>query len=178
MPSHLLAGCQVLSLPDGSGTDTDINDINFSMSPEDLNSRLQHLTRALDKNWVQWRDDYLLELRERSHTVRQIRVLCSPIVGKVVVVHNKHSPCSLWKLGKVIKMITSCNGQIQGAVIRVITNGKQIEPHRPISCLYPLKVMPLSGTDVSKDKETSDVELVSNTKYDPVTNSKPVREAA
>ena len=65
------------------------------MNSEDLNSRLQHLTRALDEYWVQWRDDYLLELRERSHTVRLVGVLHLSIVGKVVVVHNEHSPRSL-----------------------------------------------------------------------------------
>jgi len=49
-PSHLSAGHRVLSLLDSSGTDTDICDDNFSMSPEDLNSRLQHLTGTLDEH--------------------------------------------------------------------------------------------------------------------------------
>ena len=77
----------------------------------------------------------------------------------------------------MIELITSSDGQIQGAVIKVITNGKQIELHRPISCLYPLEVMPLPGADISKSKETSDVELISNTEHNTITHSKPVREA-
>ena len=177
-PSHLLAGRRVLSLPDGSGTDTDINDDNFTVGPKDLNSRLQLLTRALDEYWVQWRDDYLLELRERSHTTRNIGVPRSPIVGEVVVVHDEHSPRSQWKLGKVIELMTSNDGQVRGAVIKVITNGKPTKLRRPTSCLYPLEVMPQTDNDVSNPKPISDVEMVSNEEDDTVTNSKPVREAA
>ena len=177
-PSHLLAGRRVLSLPDGSGTDTDINDDNFTVGPKDLNSRLQLLTRALDEYWVQWRDDYLLELRERSHTTRNIGVPRSPIVGEVVVVHDEHSPRSQWKLGKVIELMTSNDGQVRGAVIKVITNGKPTKLRRPTSCLYPLEVMPQTDNDVSNPKPIGDVEMVSNEEDDTVTNSKPVREAA
>ena len=84
-PSHLLNGRRVLSLPDGLGTDTDINDVDFSVSSEDLNTRLLHLTRVLDDYWVQWRDEYLLGLRERYNAVNNVG--SSPIT-------NSRSSCS------------------------------------------------------------------------------------
>ena len=79
--SHLLAGRRILSLPDSSGANTDANDEIFVVSSEDLNFRLQHLTRALDYYWVQWRDECLLVFRERYHTITNVGVPQSPIVG-------------------------------------------------------------------------------------------------
>ncbi|XP_065915598.1 uncharacterized protein [Dysidea avara] len=89
--SHLLAGRRILSLPDSSGANTDANDEIFVVSSEDLNFRLQHLTRALDYYW--W------------------------------VVHDEHCPRSLWKLGRVTGVIIGNDGQVRGAVVKVITNG-------------------------------------------------------
>jgi len=112
-PSHLLAGRRTLSLPDGCGGGTDINDETFTVSPEDLSARLERLTRALDDYWIQWRDEHLLQLRERSHVTRNVGIPRAPIVGEVIVVHDKHCPHSLWKLGKVTELITRNGSQVR-----------------------------------------------------------------
>ena len=124
-----------MSLPDGCGGSTDINDDTFTMNPEDLSARLETLTRALDDYWIQWRDEYLLQLRERSHATRNVGIPQTPIVGKVVVVHDEHCPHSLWKLGRVTELITGNDGQVQGAVVKVTTNEKPITLRRPLSCI-------------------------------------------
>ena len=53
-------------------------------------------------------------------------------MGEVVVVHDEHHPRSLWKLGKVTDVIASNDGQVRGAVVKVMTNGKPITLRRPI----------------------------------------------
>ena len=176
-PSHLLTGRRVLSLPDSSGANTDVNDETFVVRSEDLNSRLLRLTRALDDYWVQWREEYLLGLRERYNTVNNVGVPRSPVVGEVVVVHDEHYPRSLWKLGRVTDVIASNDGKVRGAVVKVMTNGKPIILRRPISCLYPLEVMPSSDTDVPNPNGTNVIETI-NDVDDSVAHSRPVREAA
>ena len=66
-----------------------------------------------------------LDSGERYHTIRNFGVPRSPILGEVVVVHGEHCPRSLWKLGRVIDVITGNDGQVQAAVVKVTTNGSQ-----------------------------------------------------
>jgi len=75
------------------------------MSPENLSARLETLTRALDDYWIQWRDEYLLQLRERSHATRNVG-------HQLVEVHDEHCPRSLWKSGRVTELITGNDGQV------------------------------------------------------------------
>ena len=98
----------------------------------------------------------------------------SPIV-EVVVVLDEHCPrtCSLWKLGRVTDVIASNDGQVGGAVVKVMTNGKPITLRRPISCLYPLEVMPSSDTDVPNPNITNVIETI-NDVDDSVAHSRPV----
>ena len=158
-PSHLLTGHRVLSLPDGTGVTTDGTDDEFLLSSEDLNVRAQNLTRALDDYWIRWREEYLLQLRERHYATDNVGVPRAPIPGEVVVIHDNNHPRTLWKLGRVTKVITGDDGQIRGAVLKVTTNGRQATLRRPISCLYPLEAMPkpkdnLKFTSSDKDNST------------------------
>jgi len=78
-----------LSLPDGCGGRTDINGDTFTVSPEDLSARLETLTRALDDYWIQWQDEYLLQLRERSHATRNSKAAAHVVCRPSVLVHCK-----------------------------------------------------------------------------------------
>ena len=154
MPSHLLTGHWVLCLPDGTGATTDITDEDFVQSAEDLNARAQRLTRALEDYWIRWREEYLLQLRERYHTADNTGIPRAPILGEVVLVHNENHPHTLWKLGRVTSVIADDGGQIQGAVLEVTTNGRLSTLRRPISCLYPLEVTPKSKADLNSASTT------------------------
>ena len=48
----------------------------------------------------------------------------------------------LVRLGRVKEAIVGSDGQIRGATLTVVTNGKQSTLRRPISCLYPLELNP------------------------------------
>ena len=80
--------------------------MTLSLSPEDLSARLETLTRALDDYWIQWRNEYLLQLRKDLMLLGMLE----PIVGEVVVIHDEHNPHRLWKLGRVIELITGSGG--------------------------------------------------------------------
>ena len=61
------------------------------------------------------------------------------------MIHEDIQPLTLWRLGRVRDVIEGSDGQIRGAALTVITNGKQSTLRRPISCLYPLEVDPQSN---------------------------------
>ena len=111
-PSHLMIGHHVLSLPDSTRVTTDIYDEDFVLSSEDLNCKAQRLTRALEDYWIRWREEYLLQLKERYHVTDNTGIPQAPIIGEIVLVHNENHPHTLWKLGRVTSVITGDNGQI------------------------------------------------------------------
>ena len=149
---------QELKQPDGTGVTTDSTDEDFLLSSEDLNARAQILTGALNDYWIRWREEYLLQLRERHYATDNVGVPRAPIPGEVVVIHDDNHPRTLWKLGRVTDVITGDDVQIRGAVLKVTTNGRQATLRRPISCLYPLEERPKSKANpkfTSSEKDDS-----------------------
>ena len=135
-----ITGRRILSLPNVTEA-VDSTDEQFVVNSHDLNTRVQHLTSVLEDYWTRWREEYLLQLRERYSIVDSVGVHRSPVPGEVVIIHDENHPRSFWKLGRVTDMIKGDDGQIRGAVIDVVTNGKPQTLRRPITRLYPLEVM-------------------------------------
>ena len=163
-PSHLMTGHRLLSLPNVTGS-VDSNDEDFVVSCDDLNDRVQHLNSILEDYWIRWRDEYLLQLLERYNTV------------------DKWESPDRQYLGKINDTMKGDDGQIRGAILDVITNGKHKTIRRPITQLYPLEVM--SRSDVvqnqgSKDQDDTREVTVDPPVSRPVDNpaSRPVRTAA
>ncbi|XP_065891666.1 uncharacterized protein [Dysidea avara] len=139
-PSHSLSGRRLLCLPDG----TDVNrvDEDFDITFQDLRDRAQNLTKALNQFWSRWREEYLLQLRERYSTTDEVGVLRSPIPGEVVVIHDEDRPRTQWRLGRVSEVLKSSDDQIRGVVLKVNTNGRLSTLRRPVTCLYLLEIAP------------------------------------
>ena len=117
------------------------------MTSQNLHTRIHNLNRILDQFWVRWRDEYLLQLRERYHVTDNVGVARVPIPGEVVLVHDENHPRTMWRLGRVSELIVGTDGQTRGATLEVSTNGKLSTLCRSISRLYPLKVEPKTSTD-------------------------------
>ena len=102
MPSHLICGRRILSVP--AEDVADLKDPDWNTTSEDLMRRAVYLQSLISKFWNRWSKEYLLELREshrnavRDSSTREIRV------GELVMVHNKNQRRGLWKLGKVEKL--------------------------------------------------------------------------
>ena len=153
-PSHLLTGYRLLCLPDSSSAhDTDED---FEMTSHDLVVRAQNLTRILDQFWNRWREEYLVQLRERFSSKNNSGLPRTPIQGEVVLVHNENHPRTMWRLGRVSEVITSSDGHVRGASVEVKTSKKLNTIRRPISHLYPLEAEPnidLEGKKLVNDDE-------------------------
>ena len=99
-----------------------------------------------------------MQLRERYYANGNVGIPRAPVPGEVVVIHDDNHPRTLWKVGRVTDVITGHDGQIQGAVLKVSTNGKLSTLRRPTSSLYPLEVMPKPNNHqgvISSEKDDS-----------------------
>ena len=90
----------------------------------------------MDKFWTRWRDEYLLNLRERYHN--DCKKSCERIIkiGDIVVVHSDEQRRSFWKLCRVTDVITGADGTVRGGVVKVLSGRKSyvIEiPHSEIN---------------------------------------------
>jgi len=132
-PSHLLSGCCLHCLPDSTAVNQD--DQDFDLNYQDFRDRAQNFTKVLNHFWSKWRDEYLLQLQERYFTTGKVRVLRAPTLGEVALIREEDHPHTQWRLGRVVEVLESTDGQIRGAVLKVSTNGRAYTLKRPITCL-------------------------------------------
>ena len=95
--------------------------------------------KVLDAFWKIWREEYLLSLRERTQTKLKCGRVQSPYVPNIgdVVIIKDNTPRGMWKLGRLVKLIISNDGQIRSAKV-TLSSGNIIS--RPLNLLYPLEV--------------------------------------
>ena len=122
--SHMLTGRRILSLPDDTATTGSEGDIDFEVNPQEIHTRVRNLNNALDQFRDRWRNEYLLQLRERYPSTNSTGLPRSPIPGEVVLVHDEHHPPTMWRLARVNEVITSSDSQIRGVSLAVSANGK------------------------------------------------------
>ena len=59
------------------------------------------------------------ELREsHSHTAQQPKP-SNVSVGEVVIVHDEHLPCGLWKPGRIETVMKGCDDRICGVTVKM-----------------------------------------------------------
>ena len=68
------------------------------------------------------------------------RRMLAPVICEVVLIHEEGLKRTQWRLGRVLEIINSSDGQIRGVVLKVNHNGRSSTLRRPIQCLYPLEV--------------------------------------
>ena len=139
-PSHFL------SLSNNHGgilinSDDDPSDPDFQLASLSTSDRLIEFwkkgQRRLNQAWKSWRDDYLLSLREhQQYTMKQpTTAALSPSTGDVVLVKDD-LPRGTWRLGKVVDVHTSADGEIRSATIRT---PERRTLRRPVSHLFPVE---------------------------------------
>ena len=130
-PSHFLCGRRILSLPNGLSEDIN-SDEEFSLSTQpELTRRLKHFNAMINQFWKRWKDEYLLELRN-SHCCHGGKLdVVPPAVDDIVLVHDDDKPRGLWKLARVVKLITGKDNHTRGAILRVPSSGNAGVLQRP-----------------------------------------------
>ena len=102
IPSHLLVGVRLLSLPECEGDKSD-PDFSLTYTPMVITQRMKHMKLVMEHFWKRWLNKYLKELRDTHRYVKQPRGSGCIGVGDMVLVHDAdHSPCTLedWYSGE------------------------------------------------------------------------------
>ena len=94
--------------------------------------------RKLKQFWELWRNDYLLNLRERAQmSLKQPKRLAhnTPQIGDVVLI-KENLPRGRWKVGVIHKLIRGKDQRIRSA--KVMVSAKSYL-HRALNLLYPIE---------------------------------------
>ena len=142
-PSHLLTGRRILSLPDYQENPEDV-EFEVSLTTDDVNKRVRYLNVTLEHFWRRWQSEYLAELRSAHKSIKKSEGnSCIITPGDIVLVHDEKRPRSVWKIGRVKKLVSSKegDGKSRGAVVQVTSKGGRLMTlRRPLQLLYPLEI--------------------------------------
>lgn len=177
-PSHLLTGRRILSLP------SVVENTNVEESTEDVvTKRMLYLDTLIKHFWNRWSKDYLLDLRAFHNCGAGRQKSNNVSVGDFVLIHEQTTPRQNWRKGVVQGLITSTDGEIRAARVRVLKkSGKSSLLNRPLELLFPVELaqkhLSCSETDAKPVKESGvravkEVELQKNTR-----SGRPRRAAA
>lgn len=109
----------------------------------------KHGQRNLNHFWTLWRNDYLLNLRERrqthlNHPRKQANNL--PEIGDVVLIKDD-LPRAKWKIGKILELNRGKDQEIRSA--KLLTSSNKML-HRALNQLYPMECPDYTGPDGQK----------------------------
>ena len=180
-PSHLMVGRRLLTLPEQYTGSQPLDDDDFEVAPSQLRKRSNHLKNVLNHYWKRWKHEYLTELRE-AHRHAAVNQVDKSVVatGDVVVVHDEALPRGLWRLARVQELITGQDGQVRGAVLRVISKtGEPTILRRQLQLLYPLEVRDPGNADTNGIIDTTQTLPSESEETTPqCTTGRPQRQSA
>ena len=170
-PSHLINGRRVTALS---------NSEHFEIvsTHQSLTQKLRHHKHLLNQFTKLWRRDYLLNLRE-NHNLKTKRESQPKIkVGDIVVVKSDTSKRLFWKLAIVDNLLTSTDGNVRAANVRVSeSSGNTKILRRSVKHLFPIEV----GQDQlqeTHDDPSARQENHASAELSNVNQRRPRREAA
>ena len=132
--------------------------------------------KHLNAFWKNWRDYYLLSLRERSQVKLKESNILYPYSAKIgdVILIRDNLPRGSWRMGRIHELISSKDGQIKSAKVLLPSN-KIIG--RPLNLMYPIEC-PVEDTKTSSNDINSDRQILNGNGAEEVQTSKPKRQAA
>ena len=172
-PSHFLTLNPRIGTPT---CDIDTEDYDFSLNESSADKLLLKWKKGmkhLERFWKIWRDEYLMNLRERTRTqLREAkkRSQYPAQIGDVVLIKDD-LPRGNWRIGKITQLMTSFDEQVRSA--KVILTSKRIIS-RPLNLLYPIECSD-GNHDGTSDKNTP-IQALDNDAE--TVRQRPKREAA
>ena len=138
-PAHFLSLNPKIGLPKLDLEDNDDNEFSPKISSaETLIITWKKGLKHLNKFWKVCKNDYLLNLRERTQNkLKSPRIQTSgpAKIGHVVIIKDDH-PRGCWRIGKIVELIKGRDQQIRAA--KVCLPSKTVVGH-PLNLLYPME---------------------------------------
>ena len=166
-PSHFLGPNTNIGSPE---LDEALPDFVKLSSREVLLDKWKSGQKHLNAFWEIWTQDYLLSLRERpTNKLNQTRITSKelPKINSVVLVKENAMSRNNWKLGRIIELNVSQDGEFRSAKVQT-RNRKAIV--RPLSLLFPIECPEIA-------QETNDVPSTPD-EQETTAAIRPRREAA
>ena len=132
MPSHLLCGRRIVSLPHPVIKDNEESDPDYYSSNQ-MRAKVDRQGMLLQHFQSRWKKEYLTALWEFHRTAGANEQTVN--IGDVVQIHDD-TPRSQWKLGIIEGLNRGNDGYIRSVTV-CTASGKT---NRPIARLYPLEV--------------------------------------
>ena len=141
-PNHLLFGSSLNAIN---------NETHPNICTKELNKRYTYLEKLLKHFWERWTTEYLTSLREfqKHHQNRNRSNI--PGVNEIVIIKEDKLPRQQWRLGRIVKLIESRDGNVRAAEVLVGKTGKYIE--RTVNRLYPLEFSNENIIDIQSPNE-------------------------
>ncbi|CAB4021198.1 Hypothetical predicted protein [Paramuricea clavata] len=137
-PAHLIIGRRLLNLPDGV-----VREENFDgeSGKEAVQRRATYVAKKIQHFWQRWKREYLVDIRE-FHRPKKGNISTSPVqVGDIASLRDESQlQRGLWSMGKVERLVTGRDGNVRGARVLRVKNGKRNIIDRPLQKLYPLEI--------------------------------------
>ena len=111
-PSYLIYGRRITASPN-------TQHYEVVSTHKSLTKRLRHHKQLLERFAKQWRDEYLLSLRENSHPKQRNNRESKIAVGDIVIDKNEKSNRNFWKLAKAVELHAGDDGVVRAATIRI-----------------------------------------------------------
>lgn len=142
-PAHLVYGRRLATTPNASH-------LEVCSTHKTLTRRARNQRHLLTQLINCWRKDYLLNLREfRGSKLKNQQ--CAVNVGDVVILKDDNVKRVFWKLGRIIELLKSSDGNVRAALVDVANeNGPPKVLKRSIVHLIPIEV-----TDVEREATTA-----------------------
>ena len=148
-PSHLVYGRRITTMPNSEHYEI----VNTYQC---LTRRAKHHRNLLrERITKQWKNEYLLALREQSSTRSRVNRNLEIALGDIVIIRNDQTKRNFWKLAKVEQLLRGEDGVPRAAVVRVFrenSNNSQLL-RRSIQHLIPIEVRHDSETDGLKNAD-------------------------
>lgn len=170
-PSHLAIGRRLVSPV------SRVEQSEVQQSHESLTGRYRYLQKIIEHYWKRFSKEYLLELHQHHVNVHKGNYdeLSKVLLGDVVLIKDDSFKRNFWKKGKVEQLVAGEDGKVRGAVLKVITSGRDSFIRRPVQKLVPLEVQrdrsmttpssatpslatPISATDRSAEASVASAE--------------------
>ena len=165
-PSHLVYGRRITTSPN-------TQHYEVVSTHKSLTRRLRHHKQLLERFAKQWRNEYLLSLREHSYPKPRNNRESGIAVGDIVIVRSEKSNRNFWKLAKVEELQAGDDRVVRAATIRICRENSSHSQllHRSIKHLIPIEVRQVPDDQKVAEQGEEDKQILPQ-------STRPQRDAA